>query len=327
MGAIRRFWGRTVGKVVIIAAVLLVVLSGAALAAAKVTESNKFCGQDCHEMLPYNRTWEASKHSGVNCVTCHIPPGAWNFVKTKFFALREVYVHFTGQVKAPIQVTRHIPDSVCVSCHPSSETNQPVQLVTATFSHLGHRNVPACIDCHSQVVHHPIPGHAYIPSRSMTACFACHNGHDQPNGCDYCHQAPHPDRGACQDCHGLQSWSPKDFKHPQPLVGKHAQVLCEACHTSGSGSSIGPADGCVNCHGNHHGDPKMTLCADCHTITQFVPSTFVHQQVGPHVPNGEEPLPCAACHQKVFAEATCSCHGLTTPITPGQPIPGGVGGG
>jgi len=65
----------------------------------------------------------------------------------------------------------------------------------------------------------------------------------------------------------------------------------------------------------------------CHTVTSFTPSTFKHLQVGPHVPAGEEPLACNACHQTTFAEATCSCHGVTTPIKPGQPIPGGIGGG
>lgn len=324
---VRRLWRTAWGKVLIIGIAALIVLTGAAFTAARATESNKFCGQDCHEMLPYNATWEASKHSQVDCVTCHIPPGAWNFLKTKFFALREVYVHFTGQVKAPIQVTRHIPNSTCEECHPPADLTKPVQLVTASFSHSSHAKVPMCIDCHAQVVHHPLPTVAYVPPRSMNACFVCHNGKQQPNDCAYCHTAPHADRGPCQNCHGLQSWGPKGFDHPVPLTGKHAQILCETCHTSGSGTTMGAADGCVDCHGNHHNDPLMTMCADCHTTTHFVPSTFSHQQVGPHVPSGDEPLPCAACHTKTFAEATCSCHGMNTPITPGQPIPGGIGGG
>jgi hypothetical protein len=147
----------------------------------------------------------------------------------------------------------------------------------------------------------------------MSGCFTCHDGTQQPNDCAYCHSAPHPDRGACQDCHSLQTWSPKGFKHPVPLTGKHAQILCEQCHTSGAGTSIGPADGCVNCHGNNHNDPAMTLCTDCHTTTHFVPSTFAHQQVGPHVPSGDEPIPCEACHTVTFATATCSCHGGNPP--------------
>ena len=52
-----------------------------------------------------------SRRTGrTDCVQCHIPPGSVNFVETKLAASREVWVHFTGQVKAPIKVTRHIPD-------------------------------------------------------------------------------------------------------------------------------------------------------------------------------------------------------------------------
>jgi nitrate/TMAO reductase-like tetraheme cytochrome c subunit len=312
-GKVRSLWRTTKGKILIVGVAGLLVLAGAALTAAKATESNRFCGYDCHEMVPYARTWEASKHDTVDCVQCHIPPGVWNFVKTKFFALREVYVHFMGQVKAPIQVTRHISNEVCQGCHPSGDLHEPVRLYTTSFSHDGHAEVPMCIDCHAQVVHHPLAGTAFIPPRSMTACFVCHDGAQQPNDCSYCHEAPHPDRGPCQDCHGLTSWGPKGFDHPVPLTGKHAQILCEQCHTSGVGTSIGAADGCVDCHGNHHGDPSMTLCADCHTTTHFVPSTFVHPQEGPHVPSGEEPLPCQACHTKNLATASCSCHGGNPP--------------
>jgi hypothetical protein len=41
------------GQLLIVGIIGLIVLTGAAFAAAKVTESSKFCGQDCHEMAPY----------------------------------------------------------------------------------------------------------------------------------------------------------------------------------------------------------------------------------------------------------------------------------
>jgi hypothetical protein len=147
----------------------------------------------------------------------------------------------------------------------------------------------------------------------MDSCFTCHDGKTQPNDCAYCHTAPHADRGACQDCHNLQSWVPGNFHHPVPLTGPHATILCEQCHTSSTAGSMGPADGCVNCHGDHHNSPLLTTCGNCHTTTHFVPSTFVHKQVGPHVPSGEEPLQCSDCHTQTLASATCSCHGGNPP--------------
>jgi nitrate/TMAO reductase-like tetraheme cytochrome c subunit len=307
---LRRTWW---GKALILGVAGLILLGGASYAAAKSTEGNRFCGTACHEMLPYFHTWEASKHAKVDCVRCHIPPGVWNLAKTKFFALREVYVHFMGAGNKPIAVTRQIPNAVCAECHPAGGPPKTIRLYTSTFSHSGHASVPRCVDCHAQLVHAPIAGRPSIPAQSMTECFTCHHSGAQPSSCAYCHTAPHPDRGSCQDCHNMKTWTPGNFHHPVPLVAAHATILCEQCHTKASGSSMGFPAGCVNCHGNHHQDARLTLCAKCHTTTHFVPSTFVHKQVGPHVPAGEQPLPCAACHQRSFATATCSCHGGNPP--------------
>jgi nitrate/TMAO reductase-like tetraheme cytochrome c subunit len=303
----RRRRRRIVIVCVVIAAPLLLV--GASFAAARATESNSFCGTQCHEMLPYDATWTASQHHQVDCVTCHIPPGAWNFAKTKFFALREVWVHATGQVKAPIAVTRHIQNQICEGCHPQSDLAPTIQLKTATFWHPSHGQVPLCIDCHSQVVHEPIPGQQSIPPRSMNACFACHDGKTQPNACVYCHSAAHPDRGACQDCHSLDSWA-SDFKHPVPLEGPHQTTPCEKCHTQATSTDIGFPAGCIQCHKPPHaltvGSLDLHECAKCHVITHWYPvNNFDHPSSG-----------CVKCHgnhHKDPAAAECQmCHNQRT---------------
>ena len=48
--------------------------------------------------------------------------------------LREVYVHFAGEVKAPISVTRHVPDSTCgqSDCHRRRATYDRVVLRDVT---------------------------------------------------------------------------------------------------------------------------------------------------------------------------------------------------
>jgi len=303
----RTVWGRILAVVLVLAA--LSVLS--MFVAARFTESNKFCGTDCHEMWPYRDTWQASTHKNVDCVTCHIPPGTINFLKTKLYATREVWVHFTGQVKAPIAVTRHIPNAVCEGsgCHSSAQLAKSVSLgspAPVAFNHSGHTK-QHCIDCHSQVVHKNVPGVAFVPPNSMAACFTCHN--DGTKNCSYCHKAPHADRGPCQDCHNLWAWvGGKNFQHPQPLVGTHAQIACEQCHTQGV--AVKP-DGCIDCHGDQHNGLKN--CDQCHVLAHWTPSTFRHPQEGPHVPAGDEPLQCNACHTKGFASASCPCHGGKPP--------------
>ncbi len=308
------FWGHWWGKLALIVVVLAALGIGSMLVAARFTESNKFCGSDCHEMWPYRDTWAASTHKNVNCVQCHIPPGPVNLAVTKFFALREVWVHLTGQVKAPLKVTRHIPNSACErgGCHSGAKLVGSITLgspAPVAFRHdsKGHAS-QGCIACHAAVVHAGAPGVTVVPPNSMASCFTCHT--TQTTQCTYCHTAPHPARGPCQDCHSLWAWTGgKNFAHPQPLVGTHAQIACEQCHTQGV--AVKP-DGCINCHGDQHNGLKN--CVDCHVLAHFVPSTFVHPQEGEHVPRGEVPLPCNACHTNGFGQpASCPCHGGNPP--------------
>src|SRR5665647_2060632 len=165
-----------------------------------------------------------------------------------------------------------------------------------------------CIACHAAVVHVGAPGVTAAPANSMPSCFTCHP--DGTKNCSYCHKPRHANRGPCQNCHNLGAWTGgKNFAHPQPLIGKHAQISCQTCHTQGV--SVKP-DGCITCHGDQHNGLKN--CVDCHQLTGWIPSTFRHPQEGPHVPNGDEKLQCNACHLNGFGQkASCPCHGNNPP--------------
>ena len=310
----RSWWSRWWKRLAIVAVVLVVLLIGGSALAAKFTENNKFCGTDCHEMWPYRDTWAVSTHKSVDCVKCHIPPGPINFLKTKFFASREVWVHFTGLSAKPITVTRHIPNSACDrgGCHTSAQTSKTISLGTpapVTFQHgsSGHAK-QLCVACHAVLVHLGAPGLTAAPANSMPSCFTCHP--DGTKNCSYCHKPPHANRGPCQDCHNLGAWTGgKNFAHPQPLVGAHAALSCTQCHTKGT--AVKP-DGCINCHGDHHNG--LPNCVDCHKIAGWLPSTFVHPQEGEHIPRGEVPLQCNDCHTAGFGQpASCPCHGGNPP--------------
>ena len=200
-GKVGRLWRTRRGRVLIVGCAAIVVLLGATFAAAKATESNKFCGSDCHEMLPYNQTWEASAHADVNCVECHIPPGAWNFAKTKFFAMREVYVHVMGQVAAPIQVTRQIPNEVCVNCHKKQVSGQHIMSLPGKKIH----PIKNVIDISTlKMIKAPDPTNPKheieipdpnVPGKQLN-CASCHNPHSSDYGklfpvqriCNKCHK-------------------------------------------------------------------------------------------------------------------------------------------
>jgi hypothetical protein len=57
-------------------------------------------------------------------------------------------------------------------------------------------------------------------------------------------------------------------------------------------------------------------CTQCHTTSGFSPAIFQHQQVGEHVPAGEVPLQCAACHTSRYVDYSCmgaGCHSSNNP--------------
>src|SRR6201987_4989391 len=53
-------------------------------------DSTTFCGQTCHTVMsPEFSAYQNSPHSRVECVECHIGPGAGWFVKAKLSGLRQ----------------------------------------------------------------------------------------------------------------------------------------------------------------------------------------------------------------------------------------------
>ena len=290
--ALRRFWARRSGKALVVGALALAVFVAVVLVAAAYTERSSFCVTACHEMEPYGRSWRASAHKDVQCVTCHIKPGALALAEAKLAALREVYVHVRGQVKPPIFVTEHIPDETCTKsgCHPASSLDRTVKWDSMTFSHQQHATVPLCIDCHARVVHTRIPGHVYIAPTTMAFCLRCHDGKQASGACETCHTPPHAPRGRCTDCHTLASWA-STFTHPVALGKPHRALVCEKCHTRSTATAMNASLGCVSCHAKHHANVKIDLCAKCHVPSHWVPSTFEHPRSG-----------CETCHKRPHAD-------------------------
>src|SRR5271165_2203329 len=55
-------------------------------------DSTQFCGQTCHTVMqPEFAAYQGSPHAHVNCVECHIGPGAGWFVKSKLSGVRQVF--------------------------------------------------------------------------------------------------------------------------------------------------------------------------------------------------------------------------------------------
>jgi DNA-binding CsgD family transcriptional regulator len=84
-------------------------------------DSVGFCGQACHTVMkPEFTAYQASAHSRVECVKCHIGPGASWFVRSKLSGLRQVAAvaldTHPRPIPVPIEDLRPARET-CEACH------------------------------------------------------------------------------------------------------------------------------------------------------------------------------------------------------------------
>lgn len=85
------------------------------------TESVEFCGQRCHvPMKPEFVAAQHSAHAKVECVACHVGPGAAAYFKTKLNGVKQLYHTLANDFDRPIHVTAANPrpnQIICEQCH------------------------------------------------------------------------------------------------------------------------------------------------------------------------------------------------------------------
>ena len=85
------------------------------------TESVQFCGKTCH--LPMEPQFVAAQHTAharVECVACHVGPGAAAYFKTKLNGVKQLYHAVRNDFDRPIHVTAANPrpsQAICEQCH------------------------------------------------------------------------------------------------------------------------------------------------------------------------------------------------------------------
>lgn len=113
--------------------VLLIALLFVGYKGYSYSESAEFCGLACHPMEPQFVRYEHSAHANVDCVKCHIGPGAEFFIKSKIDGLRQVYALFTETFSRPIESPVHNlrpARETCEECHtPASFKDNIVKTV------------------------------------------------------------------------------------------------------------------------------------------------------------------------------------------------------
>jgi len=112
---------RVIAAITVLTVVNLAIVALAAVGAVHYTESNKFCGQVCHTpMTPQFTAHAAYPHSRVDCVSCHVSPGAKGLISAKLNGTRQMIMAMTGSFSRPIAEARdRVPGATdtCVHCH------------------------------------------------------------------------------------------------------------------------------------------------------------------------------------------------------------------
>jgi nitrate/TMAO reductase-like tetraheme cytochrome c subunit len=107
---------------VAVATVLNLLITGtASYRGVQYMETENFCGATCHVVMqPEYTSYQNSPHSRVDCVACHIGPGATWFVRSKLSGLKQVYAvafhTYPRPIPSPVQNLRPA-QATCEQCH------------------------------------------------------------------------------------------------------------------------------------------------------------------------------------------------------------------
>jgi hypothetical protein len=112
---------RTVMFILVATLVNVGILSVASYGAVKYSGSQQFCGQACHVMTPQFVAHQSGAHARVQCVACHIEPGARGFIRAKLNGTRQLALVASHSYPTPIPSppTTGIPNvhTSCEQCH------------------------------------------------------------------------------------------------------------------------------------------------------------------------------------------------------------------
>lgn len=227
--------------------------------------------------------------------------------------------------------------SLCLDCH--EEVALDLQQSKGLHGRMADSKTRECRGCHSDHIgrqgdivkmdkdsfDHKATDFDLKGKHVGLACVSCHmpdkKYRETPSQCFSCHEADDRHKGAfgeeCQDCHSSSKWNKTKFDHSKtdfPLLGKHKEIQCNACHPDEKYKEIPKA--CVSCHAinDTHGGANGEKCDKCHRSSNWEKISFDHNKdTNFLLKGGHNGLACNACHQKSGfeerLEVSCiSCH-------------------
>ncbi|MGC3996102.1 MAG: cytochrome c3 family protein [Anaeromyxobacter sp.] len=135
---------------------------------------------------------------------------------------------------------------------------------------------------------------------------------------------PPPTHGGdteCAACHTAEGWKPVKFAHERtgfPLEGRHRDVACRACHSSGTFAEP-VARACSACHRDVHLGRLGQRCQDCHQPVAWAASFSPedHRKTAFPLTGRHALTACENCHgdrrDRGFSRPTVACVGCHGP--------------
>ncbi len=219
------------------------------------------------------------KHKNVICDQCHKQTDEKRKLK------RDCY--FCHQF---VDAHKGLYGKKCQDCHKTENwSKQKFDHDKTDFKLEGKHEKVRCQSCH--------PGDLY-KDKAKSECYACHKQDD-----------PHAGKQGkrCNDCHNEQGWQKQiAFDHNLtkfPLLGAHAGLTCEECHSSGTFSEV--KINCYSCH-KQHDKHKLRMgekCQRCHFSTDWKVWEFDHdKQTKYPLKEAHKGIACERCHKEVVKE-------------------------
>ncbi|MGA3235872.1 MAG: NapC/NirT family cytochrome c [Bryobacteraceae bacterium] len=101
-------------------------------------ETVQFCGDTCHVMKPEFTAHQRAPHASVDCVACHVSPGASGFMKAKMAGTRQlvavVFNNFPRPIESAMESDKLVSSAeTCEQCHQREKPMHPTLRVITKY--------------------------------------------------------------------------------------------------------------------------------------------------------------------------------------------------
>ncbi len=321
-------------RFVIWTGVVLMALIGFVVVALYATSTRWFCAQVCHKVQDDAiMEYEASSHSEISCLACHMPVNAdpVTFLIHKAEAgilgglhtVTDTFIIPLNGASALAMEDRLMGEKQCVQCH--SKNRKVTASPGIIIDHEVHeKNGVWCTLCHNRVAH-PEEGIKFVTKDPKTGkmnpghpdfmkmdyCFRCHvlEGNPKPEGkwqapgaCIACHT---PDFDLKPASHKVKGFYPKG--HAELAAEDHEKVVEEEAEAKvleeeGIPKQLAtPVSYCDTCH------VREKFCTACHGMDMPHPEEFKTKTHPEAVKKQFDK--CVMCHGEPATTNFCNkCH-------------------